>query len=507
MTPDPGVLFGSITELGRGLRARRFTAVQLALLSLERLETLGPRLGAVVTVTRELALAQARAADAEAARGRWRGPLHGLPYGAKDLLATRGIPTTWGAEPLRGQAFDHDATAVERLHAAGAVLVAKLAMVELAGGLGYNNPDASFTGPGRSPWNPDHWSGGSSSGSGAATAAGLVAFAIGSETSGSILTPASFCGLSGLRPTYGRVSRHGAMALCWTLDKLGPLCRSAEDCALVLQAIAGPDPADPTSLDERFTWPPPASPRKPRIGVLRNATARAQPEVAQNFAEALKVLRGFAAVEEDVAFPDLPWGDAVGVIVDAEGASAFRALIESGRTRELRARKDRFGGYPAYMTLAVDYLEALRARVRMRAELDALLQRYDAVVAPTRGAVAPPIGYDFDKPPGPTPPSPPPDAPRPPATIPAGNLAGLPAVAVPNGFGRDGLPTSLQFLGRALSEATLLDLARRYQGATDWHRRRPDLDRLPAAPAAARRGPHPDWADAAEPGRGDLYRL
>jgi len=509
VTLGDDVVFSSVAALGRGLRARRFSSVELTEAYLQRLESLGPRLGAVVTVTRALALEQARAADAEAARGHWRSPLHGIPYGAKDLLATRGIPTTWGAEPFRAQVFDHDATVVERLRAAGAVLLAKLAMVELAGGLGYNNPDASFTGPGRSPWNADHWSGGSSSGSGAATAAGLVAFAIGSETSGSILTPSAFSGVSGLRPTYGRVSRHGAMALCWTLDKLGPLARSAEDCALVLQAIAGADPADPTSADERFAWPPPAA-RRFRLGVLRNATARAQPEVEATFKAAVDVLRSFADVEEDVAFPDLPWGDAVGIIVDAEGAAAFRALIESGRSRELRARKDRFGGPPAYMTLAVDYLEALRARVRMRAELDALLQRYDAVVVPTRGAVAPPIGYDFDKPPGPPPPSPPPDAPRPPATIPAGNLAGLPAVGVPCGFGRDGLPTSLQLMGRAFSETTLLAIAQRFQQATEWHTRRPPLDRLPAAGAAvtsAVRGPHPAWADSAEPGRGDLYRL
>ena len=216
-------------------------------MSLRRLETIGPKLGAVVTVTRERALAQAHRANQELLAGRDRGPLHGIPYGAKDLLATKGIPTTWGAEPLRGQVFDFDATVVRRLEEAGAVLVAKLAMVELAGGLGYNNPDASFTGPGRTPWNPDYWSGGSSSGPASAVAAGLVPFAIGSETSGSILTPAAFCGVTGLRPTYGLVSRHGAMALCWTLDKLGPLARGADDCALVLAAIAGADPADPTT--------------------------------------------------------------------------------------------------------------------------------------------------------------------------------------------------------------------------------------------------------------------
>jgi aspartyl-tRNA(Asn)/glutamyl-tRNA(Gln) amidotransferase subunit A len=477
----PDVLFASVRELGALLRQRQISSVELTRAYLHRLETIGPKLGAVATVTRERALAEAQKADAELARPRGaRGPLLGIPYGAKDLLATRGIPTTWGAEPLRGQVFDYDATVIERLRAAGAVLVAKLAMVELAGGMGYNNPDASWTGPGRTPWNPGYWSGGSSSGSGAATAAGLVAFAIGSETSGSILTPATFCGLSGLRPTYGRVSRHGAMALCWTLDKLGPMCRAADDCGLVLAAMAGADARDPTTVEEPFTWTPPARPAKKwRVGVLRHATTGAQPEVKATFEKSLEVLGGFCALEADVEFPDLPWGPAVGIIVDAEGASAFREFIEGGGTRKLRAVADRVGAYSAIMTLAVDYLQAMRARVPMRRELDALLSRYDAVVVPTRTRVTYPIGHDFDKPPGPVPaptPTPAPGAPRPPAapaTIPAGNLAGVPALCVPNGVGAEGIPTSLQFLGRAFSERTLLDIAYRYQQATDWHRRRP----------------------------------
>jgi len=435
-------LFLPIGELGRGLREHRFTPVELTEAYLTRLEQIGPRLGAVVTVTRELALAQAHRATQELLAGRDRGPLHGIPYGAKDLLATKGIPTTWGAEPYRQQVFDHDATVIERLREAGAVLIGKLAMVELAGGLGYNNPDASFTGPGRSPWNTAYWSGGSSSGSGAAVAAGLVAFAIGSETSGSILTPASFCGVTGLRPTYGLVPRHGAMALCWTLDKLGPLARSAEDCALVLSAIAGPDPRDPTA-EGRFAWEPPKRRTMPyRIGVLQDATAGCEPEVADNFEGALLVLEEFCRLERDVVFPDLPWRAAVSTIVDAEGAAAFRDLIASGRTAELRDAADRAGGYAMMLVPAVDYVDALRARTRMRAALDALLARYDAVLAPTRTRVAPPIGYDFDKAPRPQPePAPEAARPRPPATIPA----------------------------------TLVEVAREYQQRTDWQRRRPPL--------------------------------
>ena len=470
------VFFASVRDLGVMLRARRFSAVELAEGYLQRLESIGPKLGALVTLTRELALAQAHRANQELLAGRDRGPLHGSPYGAKDLLATKGIPTTWGAEPYRQQVFDHDATVVERLQEAGAVLLGKLAMVELAGGMGYNNPDASFTGPGRTPWNPAHWSGGSSSGSGAAVAAGLVAFAIGSETSGSILTPATFCGVCGLRPTYGLVPRHGAMALCWTLDKLGPLCRSADDCGLVLAAIAGPDPRDAASAGE-FRYPKRSLLAEPRrtfkVGVIKDATAGASPDVAASFARSLTVLRTFATVEEDVAFPEFPWGAAVGTIVDAEGAAAFRDLIESGGTKKLRDRTDRIGGFQMMTTTAVDYLQALRARVPMRKALDDLLSHYDALVGPTRTALSPPIGYDFDKPPGGPPPSPPPEAPRAPATIPAGNLAGLPALCVPNGFGKDNLPTSLQFLGRAFSEATLVALADRYQQDTEWHTKRP----------------------------------
>jgi aspartyl-tRNA(Asn)/glutamyl-tRNA(Gln) amidotransferase subunit A len=483
MTPED-LGFSSIRELGRLLRARKVSAVDLAQASLERLGTLGPKLGAVVTLTRELALDQARQADSELRAGRERGALHGIPFGVKDLLATKGIPTTWGAEPLREQVFDYDATAVVRLREAGAVLCAKLAMVELAGGMGYNNPDASFTGPGRTPWNPDYWSGGSSSGSGAAVAAGLVTFAIGSETSGSILTPASFCGVAGLRPTYGLVSRHGAMALCWTLDKLGPMARSADDAALVLAAIAGADPHDPTTTGDAFLYTArtTASARpRPRIGVVRHATASAIPEVRANFEQSLGVLRQFAEVEDDVPFPDFPWGPAVGTIVDAEGASAFRDFIESGASRRLRAQSDRTGGYAGLVTFAVDYLQAMRLRVPMRRALDELLSRYDALVLPTRSGVAPPIGYDFDKPPQPQPaptptPTPEPGAPEKPATpatIPAGNLAGLPALCVPNGFGPHGLPTSLLFLGRAFAEAKLVALANAYQDRTDWHTRRP----------------------------------
>ncbi|PYS98629.1 MAG: amidase, partial [Acidobacteria bacterium] len=218
-------LFAPVNELAAQIRTRRVSPVELTEGYLHRLETTGKRLNAVVTVMRDAALREARQAEAEIKRGRYRGPLHGIPYGVKDLIATRDAPTTWGAAPYKDQHFDYDATVVTRLREAGAVLLGKLAMIELAGGMGYNQADASWTGACRTPWNTGFWSGGSSSGPGAATASACVAFAIGSETSGSIITPSAYCGLSGLRPTYGAISRHGAMALCWTLDKLGPMCR------------------------------------------------------------------------------------------------------------------------------------------------------------------------------------------------------------------------------------------------------------------------------------------
>ena len=283
MSDEP--VFVPLRQLGGMIRAGAVSPVQLAETFLHRLETLGPRYNAVVTLTRERAMDQARRAERELAAGRDFGPLHGIPYGAKDLLATSGgIPTSWGAAPLKDQRFDEDATVIRKLEAAGAVLCAKLAMVELAGGMGYRQPHASFTGPGINPWNLDAWSGGSSSGSGSAVSAGLVPFAIGSETWGSILGPAGYCGIAGLRPSYGRVSRHGAMALCWTLDKLGPIALTADDCGLVLDAIAGPDAADSTTTAQPFHYAGgDAAPRRFRFGVLENVTVGCDEAVRANF--------------------------------------------------------------------------------------------------------------------------------------------------------------------------------------------------------------------------------
>ncbi|HVF68234.1 MAG TPA: amidase [Pyrinomonadaceae bacterium] len=466
-------LFLSVAELAAQIRARKLSPVELTEAYLKRLETVGKRLNAVAYVMRETALREARAAEDEIRRGRYRGPLHGIPYGVKDLCATREAPTTWGATPYRNQRFDYDATVVTRLREAGAILVAKLAMIELAGGMGYNQADASWTGACRTPWNTNFWSGGSSSGPGAATASACVAFSIGSETSGSIITPSAFCGVSGLRPTYGAVSRHGAMALSWTLDKLGPMCRSAQDCGLVLSAIAGRDPLDPTSrASERLpryakdARPAPTRGRakKLRIGVMKDSYEKAQGEVRQNFLASVEVLRRFADVEMDVVLPKFPYGPAVGTIVDAEGASAFRELIESGRVSELASPEGRTGGYAASLVTAVDYLHAMRMRAPMRRAWGEMFRKIDVLAAPSRATVSYPVDKTFDKAyPGVGASSP----------IGAANLVGMPAVSVPNGLGQNGLPTGLQLVGPAWGEAELIELASAYQSATDFHKKRP----------------------------------
>jgi aspartyl-tRNA(Asn)/glutamyl-tRNA(Gln) amidotransferase subunit A len=464
------ILFSSISELATQIRARRISPVELTESYLERLEKIGKRLGAVASLMHDSALDEARAAEREIGRGRYRGTLHGIPYGAKDLLATRNAKTTWGAAPYKDQQFDEDATVIKKLREAGAILISKLAMVELAGGMGYNEAHASLTGACKTPWNEDYWSGGSSSGPGASVAAGLVAFAIGSETSGSIITPSAFCGISGLRPTYGAVSRHGAMALCWTLDKLGPMCRAAKDCGIVFQAIRGYDPLDPTSVDVAGARTQSVKPRGKaaplRVAVMKDSYEKAQPEVKENFLRSLDVLKKFATVEMDVKLPDFPYGPVVGTIVDAEGASAFRELIESGRVQELASPTGRVGGYAASLVTAVDYLHAMRLRAPMRRAWKEMFSKYNLLVAPSRGTVSYPINKTFDQ-----------AYPNISTSSPIGacNLVGVPAISVPNGFGQNNLPTGLQIIGPTWSESLLIEIADRYQQATDWHKRRPHV--------------------------------
>jgi len=447
--------FATIGELGAAIRSGSVTPTELATYFLERLDTVGRNLNAVATLTPERALSAARKAEDELTAGVDRGPLHGIPYGAKDLLATVDYPTSWGAAPMRDQQFDRDAEVIRLLDEAGAVLCAKLSMVEIAGGFGYEQPDAAFNGPGKCAWGADSWAGGSSSGSGSAVAAGCVPFAIGTETWGSILCPSSFNGLTGLRPTYGTVSRSGAMALSWTMDKIGPMCHTAVDCELVLNAIA-----------ERVEWTEMERARPPfRLGVLAGSADEAQPEVATNFAAALDVLSDFAVLEEVSLPADIPWDAAASVIVMAEAASAFEEFIVSGESQGLSAPEDRAGLHHALALPATDYLRALRIRRKAMRLLDELLSGYDAIVAPTMPYVAIPLRDRFDTWFGKE---------RGPSLGAAGNLCGVPSISVMNGLGERGLPTGLEFMARAGREGTLLEIAGRYQSATDWHRRQPE---------------------------------
>ncbi|HEY3078334.1 MAG TPA: amidase [Chloroflexota bacterium] len=471
------LVWAGVARLGRLLREREISPVELTRLFLERLGRLGPKLNALAALMPDRALDEARAAEAAIGRGEWRGPLHGVPYGAKDLLAARGAPTTWGAPPYRDQVIEGDATVVARLGAAGAPLAAKLAMVELAGGGVYRYAAASLHGPGLTPWNTDHWSGGSSSGSGSAVAAGLVPFALGSETSGSIVTPASYCGVTGLRPTYGLVSRHGAMPLSWTLDKIGPIARSAEDCWLVLPAIAGPDPADPTTGGPSGRRPGARRRRRLRVAFAPADFDRlAARDARASFAEALGVFQGLDVAMVETSLPtDLPYDHVVRTIFNGEAASIFGDLIESPRLEELADARQKAGLRAALRVTAREYLDAQRARVRVQRAFAELFERADVLLSVGRPRGAPRIDEPIQAPARGAlkPDRLPPDTPHNAGLIPAGNLAGLPALTFPCGFDADDLPLALQVVGPPFSEATLVGLGRRFQQATDWHTRRP----------------------------------
>lgn len=462
----PDWAFASLAELGAALRNRDVTSVALTDYCLDRLHRFGDKYGAVVTITADLAREQAKQADADLQAGRDRGPLHGIPYGAKDLLATRGIPTSWGAAPLKDQVFDEDATAIVKLHEAGAVLAAKLSMIELAGGFGYRQANATFTGPGRCAWDANCWAGGSSSGPGSAVGAGLVPFAIGSETSGSIMTPAALNGIVGLRPTYGLVSRHGAMALSWTMDKLGPMARSVEDCGRVLAAIAGPDPLDATALPDGYKYRPESiAERRPNLGIVEGCLKTVEDEVRKNFEAAVEVFRQFADVTE-VALPSLPYGAVVGTVISCEMAAAFEPFIRDGQVWELTAPEDQWGGHSTLTIPAKDYINALRVRRKIQIALDELLTEYDGLIAPTLATVAGPVDRDFR------------EWSRGFASSSLGvasNVAGLPGVSLPIGPGARGLPTALQLVSRALSENRMLGIAAEYQRRTEWHRQHPEV--------------------------------
>jgi aspartyl-tRNA(Asn)/glutamyl-tRNA(Gln) amidotransferase subunit A len=472
------IRFATAAELASALRKRRVSAVELTRASLDLLGKLGPKYNAVAALTPERALDEAKRADVALAK-KQGGSLTGIPYGAKDLLAARGAPTTWGAPPYRDQIIGEDATVVAKLKKSGAVLAAKLAMVELAGGGGYRYPTASLQGPGRNPWNTEHWSGGSSSGSGSAVGAGLVPFAIGSETSGSIGTPSAYCGVTGLRPTYGLVSRKGAMALSWTLDKLGPMARTAEDCAVVLEAIAGADAADRTTSGKRFkpmaARSAAAAAKRARIGFADEDIAdHASPEARQALENGVAEFKRIAPNFARAALPVMPYGPMVQTVYGSEGAEIFAELIEGKRFEQLIDARQKAGLRAALETKARDYLHAMRMRTRLQDSLDSMFRDVDVILSVGRAITATPITQPLDIPP--TTASATPPANRRPGNlglIAAGNLAGVPAIFFPCGFGTNGLPVGLQLVGPPFSEPLLIALASAYQRATDHHTKRP----------------------------------
>ena len=466
------VFFASITELNDRLKKKEFKDVELVRAFVERLEQLGPHYNALALLLPQRAIKAAKNVDDDMKRERYRGPLQGIPFGAKDLLSVAKEPTAWGAPPYAGQVFDESATVIKKLDKSAAILTSKLAMVELAGGPSYRYASASITGPGLNPWDITRWSGGSSSGSAIAVAAGLVTFALGSETSGSIITPSAFCGCTGLRPTYGLVSRNGAMALSWTMDKIGPICRSADDCGIVLQAIAGADGNDPASAGKSF-YNVPQYTRD--LNTIRVAFAPvdfeewAEPAARPDFARALAVIREMGVQMAQPKLPDYPYGALASIIVSVEASSVFEPLITSGKVDELRDQKQIAALKAGLEIPAKDYVRAMRIRSLAQQGIRDLLADVDVLVAPSRFGPAPKITQPLDRPFS--------DRPRPQdpgfsALIPAGNLAGLPALSLPCGFA-DGMPIGIQLVGRPFSENTLLKIGREFQQRTDFHKRRP----------------------------------
>jgi Asp-tRNA(Asn)/Glu-tRNA(Gln) amidotransferase A subunit family amidase len=456
--------FLPVTALASLVERRRVSSTELTKMYIERLKRYDGLLQCVVTLTEDLALAQAAAADREIRAGMYRGPLHGIPWGVKDLFATKGIRTTWGATPYENQTINVDATAIERLREAGAVLVAKLSTGELAGN------DVWFGGKTKNPWSPQRGSGGSSAGPASATAAGLVGFSVGTDTGGSIIQPASLCGAVGFRPTYGRISRHGVMPLRWTMDKVGPICRGVEDCALVFNALYGPDGRDETVADLPFAWNRDMPLSALRIGFVQREFEEPRPDADEEsrktwsqrkkaLGEALEALRGAGARLDPISLPDLP-AAAAWWILAAESGAAFDELVRSGAVRQLAGTRpnERANQLRASRFIpAVEYIQAQRVRTLLIREMEALLAKYDAFITP-------------------------PDS----QSVLMTSQTGHPAIVLKAGF-VDDLPQGILITGRLYDEATLLGTALAYERATKWHTMHPNLEPLkPAAPPAGR---------------------
>lgn len=452
---DPEELcFLPVTELSALVRARKVTSTDLTKMYLARLKKYSPKLLCVITLTEELALEQAARADKEIGAGKYRGPLHGIPYGAKDLFNTKGIKTTWGAEPFQEQVPTYTCTAIDRLEKAGAVLLAKLSMGALAQG------DKWFGGVTKNPWNLEQGSSGSSAGSASATSAGLVGFAIGTETLGSIVSPSTRCGVTGLRPTYGRVSRYGAMGLSWTMDKVGPICRSVEDTALVLNAMHGPDGHDVTTIDAPFDWNPATPLSSLKIGYLKSEFERTGGFGRQGDPEAIAArkkiyddvfvaLRKAGAKIEEAELPQMN-AQPLTVILNAEAAAAFDDITRDGRVAQLsgQANQDWPNSFRTSRVIpAVEYIRAMRERTLLQQNFHAFMEKWDVLIVPTGTQ-----------------------------TLQITNLTGHPQVAVPCGFLNGNNPQSIIFTGRLYEEGTALRVAHAFEQATEWHKMHPKVD-------------------------------
>ncbi|MGE5399486.1 MAG: amidase [Ignavibacteriales bacterium] len=432
----------SIGELAYLLKNKRVTSEALTRMYIDRLKKYGPKLECVITLTEDLALKQARQADKEIASGRYRGVLHGIPFGAKDLLAVRGYKTTWGAMPYKEQVIDEDATVIKKLTDAGAVLVAKLTMGALAWG------DVWFGGKTRNPWDITKGSSGSSAGSASAVSAGLIPFAIGTETWGSIVSPSTICGVSGLRPTYGRVSRSGAMALSWSMDKIGPICRNAEDCALVFRYINGPDGIDQTLYNVAFNYDPKVNLKGLRIGYLKKDFEHNY-AFKTNDSLTLETLRKMGAELIPIELPSLPVND-ISFILNAEAAAAFDELTRSGRddlmVRQIKNAWPNVFRHSRFIP-AVEYINANRIRFELIQQMDKMIKNVDLYMAPSDEGDNSLVT----------------------------NLSGHPLVVVPNGFTREGLPTSITFVGKLFDEGRIIAVAKAYQDLTGFQLKHPRL--------------------------------
>ncbi|MBD3414320.1 MAG: amidase [Candidatus Aminicenantes bacterium] len=437
--------FYPVSHLSQLIKQRKITSTQLTRLYLKRLKTYGPQLKCVITLTEERAMEQAKRADKEISSGIYKGPLHGIPWGAKDLLSTKGIKTTWGAMPYKDQVFDQDATVVQKCEQAGAVLVAKLSMGALAMG------DVWFKGKTRNPWNPEQGSSGSSAGSAAATAAGLVGFSIGTETLGSIISPCTRCGVTGLRPTYGRVSRYGAMALSWSMDKIGPICRTVQDCALVFNAIYGPDGKDLSVHHYPFNWEPDTDLKHLRIGYLKKEFQK-EYENKDNDSNSLQTLKNMGVQLIPFELPDLPI-QSMRFILISEAAAAFDQLTRSGQD-ELLVRQSKWAWPNSFRQArfipAVEYIQANRLRQILMREMADKMKKIDVYIAPTSSG----------------------------NNLLLTNLTGHPAVVIPNGFNKQGTPTSITLVGSLFEEGNLLRIAKALQDSFDFQNKHPDLSKL-----------------------------